>query len=127
MYDLAAEYHAHLDRLDGVSTPRTIRGVKLTDVIIGKRNPDGSTTILLGNRELHPSLKHSYDFEWGYGGSGPAETAWVILSAVFDKDTADDLYQHFKWEIVAGLPRQGWAMTVQEVMDWVREKIALPV
>ena len=49
---------------------------------------------------------HSPDgFEWGYGGSGPAQTALaLVLDYTRDRKAALALYQDFKFKIVANLP-----------------------
>lgn len=50
-------------------------------------------------------------FEWGYGGSGPAQLALAILAHhLRDDQKALKLYQHFKWAIVVALAREGWAI-----------------
>ena len=69
-------------------------------------------------------------FEWGYGGSGPAQLAWVLvfcsLIEVVDIDTARekaDLYhQGYKWAVIAGLPYEGWQISSDSVLDWLREQ-----
>ena len=62
-------------------------------------------------------------FEWGYGGSGPAQLALAILAHHYrDKDTlppgdevAISLHQRFKWLAVANLPRKGFEMDTNYV------------
>jgi Family of unknown function (DUF6166) len=59
--------------------------------------------------KLRDSLKlwnHSpTGFNWGYGGSGPAQTALaLVLDWTGDAEVAKLLYQDFKFLIVAGLP-----------------------
>ena len=53
-----------------------------------------------------PSLKyhnHSPDlYNWGYGGSGPAQLALAIMLEITGKA---DGYQEFKWNVIAGLPQ----------------------
>ena len=53
-----------------------------------------------------PSQKyhdHSPDnFNWGYGGSGPAQLALAIMLEITGKA---DGYQEFKWNVIAGLPQ----------------------
>ena len=47
----------------------------------------------------HVIVRHSpTGFEWGYGGSGPAELALNILSAIVGRETAEEMgiYQKFK-------------------------------
>jgi len=77
---------------------------------------------------------HSPDgFEWGYGGSGPADLAIALLadadpSLVRRKRNALDggapiesaLYQAFKSQVVARLPRdERWTLTQVQIVDWV--------
>lgn len=50
---------------------------------------------------------HSPDgFNWGYGGSGPAQLALAILLKYMDIDNAQKYYQGFKWQVVARWPRE---------------------
>jgi hypothetical protein len=56
-------------------------------------------------------------FEWGYGGSGPAQTALAILAhALADDERALDLHQRFKFARVARFPREGFTITRTEVI-----------
>lgn len=52
-----------------------------------------------------PSQKihnHSPDgFNWGYGGSGPAQLALAIILKLTGKP---DGYQDFKWNVIAKIP-----------------------
>lgn len=55
-------------------------------------------------------------FEWGYGGSGPAQLALAILADHFeDDDKARDLHQEFKSRVIANLPRTAWSLTSEEI------------
>lgn len=48
---------------------------------------------------------HSPDgFNWGYGGSGPAQLALAIMLKFLDNTRALELYQHFKSSVIAALP-----------------------
>lgn len=40
-------------------------------------------------------------FNFGYGGSGPADFALNVLLMFTDKETAHSMYQDFKWKYVA--------------------------
>lgn len=54
--------------------------------------------------------------EWGYCGSGPAQLALAILADhLEDNQRALDLYQRFKWTVVAELPKRGWTLTSEEI------------
>jgi hypothetical protein len=55
-------------------------------------------------------------FEWGYGGSGPAQLALAILADHLGSDErALNFYQRFKWAVVAELPRRSWTLTSDEI------------
>lgn len=74
----------------------------------------------IARRELPPRndlRNHSpTGFEWGYGGSGPAQLALALLAdALQDDEAALSLYQAFKWEVVVSLPWQAWSLTETEV------------
>lgn len=70
-----------------------------------------------------PSQKianHSPDgFQWGYGGSGPAQLALaLVLDATGDKNRAQMVYQDFKEAFVA-LWGDQWQITQAEIVAWV--------
>jgi hypothetical protein len=55
-------------------------------------------------------------FEWGYGGSGPAQLALALLADhLADDDQAVLHHQDFKRIVVAGLPYPGWTLTSEQV------------
>jgi len=56
------------------------------------------------------------EFEWGYGGSGPAQLALAILADhLGDDQEALNLYQRFKWMVVVRLPRLHWMLTSSQI------------
>jgi len=58
-------------------------------------------------------------FEWGYGGSGPAQLALALLWDVLrSDDQAVEHHQTFKWEIVAKLPKASWMLTRDAIAEW---------
>jgi hypothetical protein len=57
-------------------------------------------------------------FEWGYGGSGPAQLALAILADYLgNDDQAVVFHQDFKRCIIASLPYKGWILTGHEIRD----------
>lgn len=62
-------------------------------------------------------------FEWGYGGSGPAQLAIAILAHAYDDEFAQESYQEFKHGVVATLPENGWTLTKADLDEWRREVI----
>ena len=85
----------------------------------GRRRFHG-TKVTVDDRPLRARLdlrSHSpAEFEWGYGGSGPAQLALAILADHCGNDQeAFNLYQRFKWAVIAKLPRHGWTLTSREI------------
>ena len=79
-----------------------------------------------GKRPLSPkpSLKlrnHSPDgFNWGYGGSGPAQLALaILLDYSGDDELAQKYYQQFKWDFVAGWGDE-WSISTAELEEWLK-------
>jgi len=91
-------------------------------VIMGYR---ATRRVWLEGRELKPDesqkvWNHSPDgFNWGYGGSGPAQLALAIMLKLTDAETAKGLYQRFKWQFVAGWP-ENFSIPVKEVEAWIQ-------
>jgi len=87
-------------------------------------------SVTVDDRRLNPRLdlwNHSpTGFEWGYGGSGPAQLALAILADHCRNDEqALNLYQRFKWAVIAELPHRAWTLTSQEidqVLQTLRER-----
>ena len=103
-------------------------------IYIGKRGDDGCSVIVSGERAMPYGLPPRYDlhnhspmgFEWGYGGSGPAQLALALLADALrasgrDNRTADReavrLHHMYKREIVACLAENGWTMTRKSVIE----------
>lgn len=58
-------------------------------------------------------------FEIGYQGSGPAQLALAILTAVLGDRKGERYYQEFKRQIIAGFPEGGgFELTRDEVLKW---------
>lgn len=94
----------------------------------GIRHPDepdtaGEAIVLVNGQTLPlaPSLKvfkHSpTGFNWGYGGSGPAQLALAILLDYYgDAQKAVRLHQRFKAAVVSQWPQEeGWHITGAEI------------
>lgn len=56
-------------------------------------------------------------FEWGYGGSGPAQTALAILADLIGDEKALGYYQDFKWEVLSRQGADEWVLNEPEVRD----------
>lgn len=96
-----------------------------------RRAGDGSAVATFNGEPLEPRLdlyNHSpTGFEWGYGGSGPAQLALAILAKYLDDDgCAVLLHQPVKWRIVAPQPRDSnWELTTHELEEIVDDLLAV--
>lgn len=64
------------------------------------------------------------DYEWGYGGAGPARLAWALL---YDHNggaaaLASEHQYNFKEEVVRRLPREGWSCTSRHLAHWLAKQ-----
>lgn len=113
----------------------------LTDVgslakagLICRRLPDGRLACNLAQRYKHHSPT---GFECGYGGSGPADLALNVLAIFLPRKgregvklwdgtqvskQAYSLYQRFKGEFIAAMPREGGNIPVEAIRAWIEEQ-----
>ena len=97
----------------------------------GSRSPGGVCEVWVSDgtaprRDLSLRLdlrNHSpTGFEWGYGGSGPAQLALALLAdACANDQIAMAHYQEFKWSVVSKLD-DPWKMTDLEIRRLVEGK-----
>ena len=90
----------------------------------GKRS-GYAVDVTVNGRPLDPRFdlwNHSpTGFEWGYGGSGPAQLALALLADYFaDDQEALELYQRFKFAVIAGLRGNEWTLTDREMNQALR-------
>jgi len=88
----------------------------------------GQIILVEEDEKLYPLkhiVRHSSDFNWGYGGSGPADTALSILTDCLGREQANTLYQFFKWAFVAGWGNE-FSITEKEIKDWTEEQLKQP-
>jgi hypothetical protein len=80
-----------------------------------------------GKRPLRPRndiRNHSpTGFEWGYGGSGPAQLALALVADCCGRKAASNgaIYQRVKAKLIAGLPHDGWMLTEEQIQIAVGE------
>ncbi len=82
-------------------------------------------TVREGNVSVRPLphlVRHSPDsFEWGYGGSGPADLARSIVGDFIDDQDPDPaLYQAVKCKLVAAVPWAGGEITEDQLLEVLR-------
>jgi hypothetical protein len=74
--------------------------------------------VIVNNEYLNPDYSqqirnHSPDgFNWGYGGSGPAQFALALLMLYLPVEEAQEYYQEFKFRWVARLPQSSFEVTL---------------
>ncbi len=103
----------------------------------GQRSMNELSVCVNGRRDLplRHINHHSPDgFEWGYGGSGPADLALAILVDFLEEDPKEVLvslktgqgepsaavhaHQRFKDKFIVGLPKDHWRLTEDEIKKW---------
>lgn len=88
--------------------------------LVCERQPTGVQT---ANVEW-VEVKHSPDgYEWGYGGSGPADLALNTLLAAarlgyLSQEEARAWYQEFKWAHLARMPLAGGNVPLGDIITW---------
>lgn len=84
--------------------------------------------------------EHSPDgFEWGYGGSGPADLALNIVEVVLRQTGYDgpitkimwngdqcfsaayQMHQEFKWEFITSMPEEGGSIPMRDIREWIEQ------
>ncbi len=92
----------------------------------GIRTEDGIVEVRVNDVPLNPRFdirRHSpTGFEFGYGGSGPAQLALAILAdALGDDELAQQHYQRFKFEKISRIEESSWFITQAEVRRWISQ------
>ena len=65
--------------------------------------------------------QHADGPNWGYGGGGPRQLALALLADVLGDESALELSNRFKWQVVAGFPREGFSITAEAIEQWASE------
>ena len=93
------------------------RNGRLGDVdIVLSRGVDNEAVANIPQRKV----LHSPDgFEWGYGGSGPADLALNILLCFTDEHSAEWLHQPFKREFLCAMPARGGVIPAWKIRRWI--------
>lgn len=102
-------------------------------IYYGKRCQLGGTiSVREGDktRSLRHVVRHSpTGLEWGYGGSGPGDTALSILVDFFGGwlagapyQRANQAYMDFKWDFIAAAPEEGFEITSEQIGEWLLKR-----
>ncbi len=100
-------------RMDGREFPNVV-------VEVHETHPENETT----TKDLDPRndiMNHSPGgFEWGYGGSGPAQLALAILADFTGRNPTPMEYQTFKERYIQKLDGDFWEMHQQQVENFLK-------
>jgi hypothetical protein len=96
------------------------------------RAPDGTARSSIPQRHVHYAPE---GFDWGFGGSGPADLALNVLAlflplapeatsvALRDGSSVSEaawaLHQEFKYDLIATLPRAGGDISAKTIRAWL--------
>src|SRR6266436_5928682 len=98
----------HSENNWAVSLIRQQRGGNVKTYVGVRKNARAIVTVDVNNRtrQLRHIPYHSPDgFEWGYGGSGPADLALNILGLFVAPPEAWRWHQHYKGDVLCHLDR----------------------
>lgn len=102
---------------------------------VANRQVNGTTVIVRDDDSCQSSRRlvfrldlanHSPEgFEWGNGGSGPAQLALAILADHLNDDQrALTLYPLFIWTAIAELPSNQWSISAEEIDQFLADVVA---
>lgn len=98
----------------------------------GNRTSPCDVVVTVDGKPLKHIVYHSpTGFNWGYGGSGPADLALSILADCFSSPrptlnvVTKKWYQIFKREIVASWEGEWWMITEDEIREWLVNKLKI--
>ena len=100
-------------------------------VYSGMREDNGTPVIFRNGELFTPNLSlavrnHSpTGFEWSYQGSGPAQLALAILIDCLGVYWAENVYQAFKRDVIAKLPKhEEWSLQWFDISGWFTRHLA---
>jgi Family of unknown function (DUF6166) len=75
------------------------------------------------NRSLKVRNHSPTGFNFGYGGSGPAQLALaIVLDFTDDEQMATAHYQDFKWEFICGMRHPGGTIMGDDIQAWLDKR-----
>lgn len=96
-------------------------GDSMTDKVVVTVHEDSR----IRNLSPRPSQKqrnHSPDgFNFGYGGSGPAQLALAILMDYTGSVPRPAMYQAFKFQFLSGMKDPGGTITAEQIQQFIDE------
>jgi len=129
--DVVADWVVDRARAFGLASVERRTDVR-SDGLSCWRAPDGSARSSTPQRHVHYA---STGFDWGFGGSGPADLALNVLACFlplvpdatgvalrdgsFVSEAAWALHEEFKYDLIATLPRAGGHITTKTIDAWI--------
>ena len=97
----------------------------------GYRGPEGNIVTVDGIL-LDPcpkvTLIPSSEFEWGYGGGGPARLAFAILAHHFgNEEKALSAYRGFRDSVIGDFREDSWSLTTSQIELFFRGSVEVPM
>lgn len=94
------------------------------DIILVRTEPDRKTVGRIRCNVPRTIYRHSpTGYNWGYGGSGPADLALNILLLFKDLHFTNKHYQDFKFAFIAGIDQEnGGTIKHKDIMNWIAER-----
>jgi hypothetical protein len=86
---------------------------------------DGECCVYKDADELSPKFSQSIrnhspaGWNWGYGGSGPAQLALGLLLEETGREEAERLHQRFKRSFVVSWSEDKWRLTSEHIQSWL--------
>jgi hypothetical protein len=88
--------------------------------VVQVHRPEKRSYILRPGRSLKIVNHSPTGFEWGYGGSGPAQLSLaILLDLTNDRELACAKYQKFKWDFIHAAPDEGFTLTEAQIRKWL--------
>jgi hypothetical protein len=129
--DVVADWVVDRARAFGLASVER-HAVALIEGVTCWRAPDGTARSSIPQRHVHYAPK---GFDWGFGGSGPADLALNVLAvflplapeatsvALRDGSSVSEaawvLHQEFKYDLIATLPRAGGDISAKTIRTWI--------
>jgi hypothetical protein len=129
--DVVADWVVNRARAFGLATVER-HADALIEGVTCWRAPDGTARSSIPQRHVHYAPK---GFDWGFGGSGPADLALNVLAVFLPlapegtsvalrdgtsvSEAAWALHQAFKYDLIATLPRAGGDISAKTIRAWI--------
>ncbi len=118
------DYRQAAEKIAAQSEDATYIAERTPNGLLATVNNTGDQKVTV--RTLRHIMYHSpTGFEYGYGGSGPADLARSILADACGLAVADLLYQDFKFQFVAAAnAKDRLCISLSGIREWVVKKLA---